>query len=641
MKKIDTLIDIAEDLNLMDILVELNHIKDRFSSQNKELIIPIVGEFSSGKTTLINSLTNSRKLETASKATTSVIYEMYFGCEEEYAEIIYEDGHIEVLDNIESIINDSLDKVKLIRVYDTSRKLDKSTILVDTPGLSSNDPKHIESLSNYLPNSDALFLFIDINQQVTKSLLNFIEKNDLLHLPIFLVITKKDTKSNSEIEEIKNYISKNIKLSIENVISISSKERDLDEFFQLISKIQERKNAIIDNVLGYRLSKTAMFIKNHIENLILNSSSDATLENEIKNQKRSLDKLNNAIDKLVDDVANKLHEIEYNTAFEFEGEIFSKLDSLIAKNVQNIDNEAIGAINSHATIYFTYYQKQIRKKLIEIALDRRNTDQAIPLRSLESIDFSGLDLGKFSYNINLNGAGKSQVKNISNGIKIAAVAAAVYVTAGLAAGAVGGGASAATGAASTVAGTASSAGAVASGASTITAGANLASKAGMALNMVDTVSDVASIRSNRSTRKMISEQSQKAALYLNQSQANLELYNQYNSQVGQIISPEKNTGFVESIVGTATDSFLGKPQRKKLINSYLNETLIPEFKNKLSIISLNLLSDIQNSLHTEASVNIEQMQDKLQEMRRMLVEEKEAYNSFLAKLKIHLKTLKL
>ena len=63
-EKIESLLNISKSLDLIDIVTEVEFIRERLGQENTELIIPIVGEFSSGKTTLINSLTNSKKLET-------------------------------------------------------------------------------------------------------------------------------------------------------------------------------------------------------------------------------------------------------------------------------------------------------------------------------------------------------------------------------------------------------------------------------------------------------------------------------------------------------------------------------------------------------------------------------------------------
>ena len=68
MENIKKLTEIANAINAKDLEKELFNIKDRSLQTNANLIFPLVGEFSSGKTTLINALTDSKKLETATEA---------------------------------------------------------------------------------------------------------------------------------------------------------------------------------------------------------------------------------------------------------------------------------------------------------------------------------------------------------------------------------------------------------------------------------------------------------------------------------------------------------------------------------------------------------------------------------------------
>ena len=90
MNKIETLYNIANYLGLNNIVSDLEAIDMRSKQENANLILPLVGEFSSGKTTLINALTDSKKLETATKPTTATIYEVHFGCESCHAKIFAE-----------------------------------------------------------------------------------------------------------------------------------------------------------------------------------------------------------------------------------------------------------------------------------------------------------------------------------------------------------------------------------------------------------------------------------------------------------------------------------------------------------------------------------------------------------------------
>ena len=57
------------------------------------IVLPFMGEFSSGKTSLINALIDCKQLETATTPTTATIYEVHFGCEKCFAEVVFPDNY--------------------------------------------------------------------------------------------------------------------------------------------------------------------------------------------------------------------------------------------------------------------------------------------------------------------------------------------------------------------------------------------------------------------------------------------------------------------------------------------------------------------------------------------------------------------
>src|SRR5574344_1933322 len=136
------LVEIAEDVGLHDLSIHIADLDKKMEQVNSQMLLPLVGEFSSGKTTLINSLTDSKSLETATKPTTATIYEIFFGCPKNSATVIYENGTMTHIDDISSLKNDNLTDATVVSVFDTAKKIPTTTVLVDTPGLSSPEPKH-------------------------------------------------------------------------------------------------------------------------------------------------------------------------------------------------------------------------------------------------------------------------------------------------------------------------------------------------------------------------------------------------------------------------------------------------------------------------------------------------------------------
>ena len=175
MENITRILEIANSLGFDDLRKDLERIYERTKQTNAELTFPLVGEFSSGKTTLINALTDSKKLETATKPTTATIYEVHFGCEKCHASVLNANGDFEEYDDISALKNDQLADATVVNIFDTSTKVPSTTILVDTPGLSSPDPRHKQTLVDFLPYADGILLVTDVNQQITRSLTDFIQ----------------------------------------------------------------------------------------------------------------------------------------------------------------------------------------------------------------------------------------------------------------------------------------------------------------------------------------------------------------------------------------------------------------------------------------------------------------------------------
>lgn len=602
MELINNLLETAQYLHLEKTIQEIKKLKERKENKNQLLILPVVGEFSSGKTTLINALTNSKKLETASKATTSVIYEIFFGNDKENGEIIYNDGTIREVEDLSTIKNDQLDNVQFIRIFDTAQKIANTTVIVDTPGLSSNDARHLQALNDYLPNADAILLCTDINQQITKSLIDFIKTAKLTECPIYLIVTKTDSKTPAEVKQAVEYIQKNIELPLDNIVCISAKDNQLGEFYKLIEHIQQKKNEIISKKISFELEQIRKGLLSQLEELIKSAVSPSEMEKERKSKQRELERLKNNIDRLARDVRNDIEGLNTETARQFESTITSRLEAIIVKRDPNMDQQAFNAIKGTADIILATYKDKVRRTLLQVAQKRRGTEEAIELRSLENADLSFVQMENLSYSMDLYGAGHEKDGMIGNIVKYTAIAATVVGGAGLLARAGAG------------------------------AAISAASKGANAADVVDTVTDVASVASNvqtqRAIKRTIAEQVTHGIGKVNQGVDTI-------NQVSQTLQNANNVGggFFPTAVGWVTEQFQGKPQRQRAINNYLSDTLLPQFKGNMIAISAAIISNITDLLHQEASDKIEGINKNIQELEALEREQKTAFNEKINTLK--------
>ena len=82
---------------------------------------------------------------------------------------------------------------------------------------------------------------------------------------------------------------------------------------------------------------------------------------------------------------------------------------------------------------------------------------------------------------------------------------------------------------------------------------------------------------------------------------------------------------MESLVGLATDKFAGKPQRRRAISNYMNDTLIPTFKREINNVSNQVVGMVDEALHKSASDIIDEKKQALSRLQDELKSKKNDY----------------
>lgn len=609
---ITKLIDISRQLGFKDLEGRLLTIDATLNNGQAELIVPLVGEFSAGKTTLVNALTDSKALECASKPTTATIYTIHFASNECKAIVHNPDGTTVDVSDIAELKNDGLKEAVVVDVYDTSRNVPESIIIVDTPGLSSQDIKHRQTLVDFLPNADAIILVSDINQQITRSLSEFAKTISLSKRPIYLAFTQCDTKSEEDVLLAKEYLLKNTELPLSGVVCVSAKTGEMDELYSLISDIQRDKTAILTRVNAERCNGIAQEMISRIDILLNSSESDSAIEEAIREQQLKVNKIKRQISALVDSISADLNGIQREVSRKFEDKIFDRLDSIVAGKSDNYDSEAISAINNTSSLLLSEYKNRVLDLLGSKVNEQSLKDGFVSIDGIQTLDLSQLSISGLSYNLNLNEVGHGLDKSIATGLKVAAVAAAVVVTAGAAAGAAGGVA---------VAGEAGAA--AATGSAALSGGEAML----IAADVADTVTDVGSIIANKRHADKIN----KAIQYGNQINDKLGKVNDFDSSAGQRMGQSK--GMVESLVGFVTERTMGKPQRRRAIHEYIDSSLAPSFTEEVRRITSEVSRNITGLLNQMAETQSAELTASLEALKQARQEQKTAFDERIKELK--------
>lgn len=233
--------------------------------------IAFVGEFSAGKTSIVNRILsqdnpNIPQLPVSTKATTAIPTYIAGGSIVSYSFISGDAKRKTILeDTFKKVSKDILDQVKgvssLIKYFVMTYKnpnLNGLSIL-DTPGFNSNDSEDRERTIDVINECDALFWVFDVNAgTVNRSSISIIKEK--LNKPLYVVINKVDTKPESEVQKVENLIKKTLSdagLQVQQYIRFSAKAplASIMNSIKAVNKIATRDTFVYE-------------VKNDIEQLL-------------------------------------------------------------------------------------------------------------------------------------------------------------------------------------------------------------------------------------------------------------------------------------------------------------------------------------------------------------------------------------
>lgn len=593
MESLNRIIEIAESLEQKSIAERLRAIDERTQNPSAQLILPLIGEFSAGKTSLINALTDSKVLEIASRPTTATLYQIFFGAPENKAVALTAEGE-EVELQLDALKNDELLKYPTVNLFDTSTKVPKDIIFVDTPGLSSPDPKHREVLISILPRVDAILLTVDANQPITRSLLAFVKEMRLADKPIYLILNKTDTKSTGELQDLKAGIARDIDLPIDSIVCTSASTGGVSELQQLLTKIQGQKTQIIAKVDALRTKELIGELRSFIAEILRSSSSPKELKEAVRAQERELERLQSNIRQLMERVEEKLSDKVDETQSTLRTQLWSSLNGILSKKGISYNDAIKAEVINVKTILLQNFTRQVATTIREVNASSR--DICVQLPSAETIDLSQLgEQANVIQMADFDSVGHENDKTfgwIAKGLAIAAGVASVAATGGL---------SALVGA---------------------TGAAGAAGVAGAALEVGEVAAVATTAVKTTKMMRMMNVMS-KAGSFI-----------QKGHQISSVVSSaaQKERGFIEGLVGKATE-FFSKPRREAAVEHFLDAQILPNFEADLRSYLSESLRLIAERMNLEAATLIEEKREALSQLQAQQEQEQSKYEAEIKAIK--------
>ena len=171
--------------------------------EQMNLPIPVVGEFSAGKSTLLNKFIGKNVLKVNIQPETAVASELYYSATE-YAEGVNRDGSTVRLGSVDEA-NQSLANFMCVRRYINSENLKRlqPLVLVDMPGFASPLDHHNKAIINYLEKGVHYIVLTPVDSgTITASMGRELQNIQSFNKDFTCFVTKTDLRSSEETDAV-------------------------------------------------------------------------------------------------------------------------------------------------------------------------------------------------------------------------------------------------------------------------------------------------------------------------------------------------------------------------------------------------------------------------------------------------------
>lgn len=344
--------------------------------------IAIVGEFSAGKTSIINRILaqddpNAPLLPVSSKETTAIPTYISksadFDCQFFSPENELRDIDKEIFSMVTKSVLDKVNVSHLIKYFVLSynnKYLDNLSIL-DTPGFASNSDEIIKRTADVVKEADAIFWVIDANTgDINQTSIDVMQEH--LHgMPLYFIINKCDTKSPNELNQLENRIRETAKtnnIDFKSILRFSQKE-NVEVLMKSIREIQiMEQSPLIQDILDFLQNKIKdLEIEKKMikDELIKNNNDLIDSESKFNYTQREIINSNNTI--------NEVLKEKKSTWFTDEKlQIKSSDINVFKKNSQKIidlSSEIKNNVETHTRIVNDKCKIEIEQKIIKDQLD--------------------------------------------------------------------------------------------------------------------------------------------------------------------------------------------------------------------------------------------------------------------------------
>lgn len=312
--------------------------------QDYELLIPVVGEFSAGKSSFLNSFIGRKVLSVAVTPETAVATELrYFN--EEYAEILIENGNsiqtkrmsVEEAGNVQK-------DWRCVRLYLNAENLKKiePLVMVDMPGFDSPRDDHNRAIASYLNRGVHYVVLTSVESgTVTASMKRQIQDIQNMGRTCSFFVSKANLRSVEDVQSVADEVRDQVEDILGESVGVKSLGKDAGaELDKLLSSIDPE-------TLFAQVFKDAVALLIDEQNSAI-AAKIAALKNDREKNRQAIREMEEAKEKLERKRDRLIAEARSNHYEEETDSITSSVGAAISGEINRLVDMAMKGANGDA-----------------------------------------------------------------------------------------------------------------------------------------------------------------------------------------------------------------------------------------------------------------------------------------------------
>lgn len=309
------------------------------SIQKQQLVIPVVGNFSAGKSTLLNRFLGSSVLPTAITPETSLATELHYSANERIEAFLHNNEKAESFElneqSFEAIKNNA-SKYAYLKVYLNQQALKESAplVFVDMPGFDSPVSSHTQAIVEYLERGVHFVILTSVEEgTLTKKMVR--ELKNLLEFDkgLSFILSKTNLRALSQVEEVSSYIEEQIKDQLDLTTRLIRSNKDNNALLEVADKIDAEK------LFSALYLKRLKFLNSQLQN-----SLKSVMESFDYSKEKALEEIK-ALDLGVKDVEKTYEKLRANLEEEYSSVAVGSVVKKVIEEVRDQKSYLVSLIN--------------------------------------------------------------------------------------------------------------------------------------------------------------------------------------------------------------------------------------------------------------------------------------------------------